>query len=287
MFRVTRRVLSSLILLAVAPLATAQHRTFSLDQGQYLLSASPGGLSGARVDREVAFARDYTIEKVTVSAVDGHNGVFSLGESVSLEYGLYDTVAVGVKSGLVQPLRSAFAGDSWEWGLAGWVTFDGGRAWGPDSPWGLLWTQGLILDPLATNNTREASGLVTVLSSLLTSWRVVDNEAASLALYTQGGLLVSCPNPVIDAQWRDPAWVRKDLLGSGWGVTSATDIEVAWFRPKLVFEAGVEVRLFQSAGLVVGLSRPIYSLTELLGLLDPKFRFHEDGLGTLELRWWF
>lgn len=284
MFTVTRRVLSCLILLAVAPLATAQHRTFSLDQGQYLLSASPGGLSGARVDREEAFARDYTVEKVTVSAIDGHNGVFSLGESVSLEYGLYDTVAVGVKSRLVQPLRSALAGDSWEWGLAGWVTFDGGRAWGPDSPWGLFWTQGLILDPLATNNTREASGLVTVLSSMLFSWRLVDNEAASLALYTQGGLLVSCPNPVIDAQWRDPAWVRRDLRNSHQGVTSATDIEVAWFRPKLVLEAGVEVRFFQNVGLVVGLSRPFYHPGDLFSLGHPE---SELGLGTLELRWWF
>lgn len=270
-----RLCLVLLITLATASGLFAQHRTFALDQGQSILSASPGGTGGALVDHEFHYDAQYQLESVTVFATDSHNGVFSLGESVSWEYGLYDTVAVGVKSGIPR--------EAWDWGLAGWVTFDGARAWGADSPWGLFWTQGLILDPLVTGDTKQTSGLVTLLSSMLLSGRLFDTEAASLALYTQGGLLISSPNPLIDAAWRDPPSVRKELRASGWNIPSATKVDVAWFRPKLVLEAGVEVRLFRTAGLVVGVSRSFTNLLDLSRWNDPE---RDYGLGTLEFRWW-
>lgn len=276
------RFLLSMLLVACAPWLCAHNRSFALDQGQIVLGVSPGGGGGTDIFSNFHYNTSGVIDHVTVETGAAQSSATWSGDSLSLEYGVTDTLALGLKSSGIQALVVGLRDRHWSTNLAGWVSFDWGRAWLNLPNWGLVLNETVQAEPVFDNHIYNPEGLINILSSLSFSWRMVDNEWFSLAAFSDWGWMVSVPNPYLDYSWNSPENIRKTLTEK-WGLNISPDatIKLAPYTDKLVVEVGAEARFFRKASMVLGLATPLNNFVEdplapvnyWMGSIDFKYQF--------------
>lgn len=138
-------LLSLFLFVAGISLGFGHNRSFPLDEGEVILGVQPGGSSG--LDNVPRFGYSGgEVDQVVVNVLSYNNTALWMGDSFSVEYGLSDTFALGVKTGFLNMVMSGLGSGDWDLQLAGFSALDLGRTWLAFPFLGLFWNEMVQID---------------------------------------------------------------------------------------------------------------------------------------------